>query len=55
MNPQSKRTLRLNVARSAGLSVSALAMTGIRLTLELKRFMTSISKGFRVWPVGLMK
>ena len=55
VKPQIRRTLRLNVARSAGLRVSALAMTGTRLTLELKRFMTSISKGFKVWPVGLMK
>ena len=48
-------TLDLKRARSAGLRVSALATTGIRFTLELKRFMTSISRGFRVWPVGLMK
>ena len=55
MKPRGKRTLRLNTARSAGLKVSALATTGMRLTLELKRFMTSMSRGFSVWPVGLMK
>lgn len=48
-------TLCLNLARSAGLRVSALAITGIRLTREQRRFITSISKGFRVWPVGRMK
>lgn len=48
-------TLCLNLARSAGLRVSALAITGIRLTREQRRFITSISRGFRVWPVGRMK
>lgn len=48
-------TLCLNRARSAGLSVSALATTGIKLTLELSRFMTSMSNGLSVWPVGRMK
>jgi len=42
----------LNLARSAGVSVSALAMTGMRLTREDKRFITSMSSGLSVWPVG---
>ena len=41
-------TLFLNCARSRGLRVSALAMTGIRLTRVQSRFITSISSGFRV-------
>ena len=41
-------TLCLNLARSKGLSVSALATTGMRLTLVQRRFMTSISNGFSV-------
>ena len=41
-------TLDLNRARSAGLSVSALATTGIKLTLELSRFITSMSNGLSV-------
>lgn len=48
-------TLVLNLARSDGLSVSALATTGIRLTRVHSFFMTSMSRGFRVWPVGRMK
>jgi hypothetical protein len=48
-------TLDLNLARSAGLRVSALAITGMRLTREPRRFMTSMSRGLRVWPVGRMK
>ncbi len=50
-----QRTRCLNLAKSAGLRVSALAMTGIRLTREQSLFMTSISRGLRVWPVGRMK
>lgn len=38
-------TFCLNFAKSAGVKVSALAMTGIKLTREPKRFMTSMSKG----------
>jgi hypothetical protein len=52
---ESQRTLCLNLARSCGLKVSAFATTGIRLTLVHRRFMTSMSKGFRVWPVGRIK
>ena len=48
-------TLCLNRAKSAGLRVSAFAITGIRLTLELRRFMTSMSRGLSVWPVGRIK
>lgn len=50
-----QHTLCLNLARSPGLSVSALAITGIRLTRVHSRFIISMSSGFRVWPVGLMK
>ena len=49
------RTRLLNLARSAGVSVSALAMTGMRLTREDKRFITSMSSGLSVWPVGRIK
>ena len=35
----------LKLARSSGLMVSALAMTGIRLTLDPSRFITSTSSG----------
>ena len=41
-------TLDLNRARSAGLKVSALATTGIKFTLELSRFITSMSNGLSV-------
>ena len=41
-------TFCLNAARSFGVKVSALAMTGIKLTREPKRFITSISNGFRL-------
>jgi hypothetical protein len=50
-----QHTLCLNLAKSAGLKVSAFATTGMRLTLVQRRFMTSMSNGFRVWPVGRMK
>jgi len=41
-------TFVLNLARSIGLRVSALAMTGIKLTRVQRRFMTSMSSGFNV-------
>jgi hypothetical protein len=41
-------TICLNVARSSGVMVSALAITGIKLTRLPRRFMTSISKGLRL-------
>jgi hypothetical protein len=43
-----EHTLCLKRAKSDGLRVSALAMTGIKFTRELKRFMTSMSRGFKV-------
>ena len=50
-----QHTLALNLIRSVGLSVSAFATTGIKLTRVQSFFMTSMSSGFRVWPVGRMK
>jgi hypothetical protein len=41
------------LARSEGVKVSALAMTGMRLTREPKRFMTSTSKGDKLDVHGL--
>lgn len=41
-------TLSLYCAKSRGVSVSALAMTGIKLTLEPRCFITSISRGFNL-------
>lgn len=38
-------TFCLNLAKSAGVNVSALAITGIKFTREPRRFITSISKG----------
>ena len=47
-------TRALNKARSFWVSVSALAITGIKLTRVPKRFMISMSKGFNLkkdgWP-----
>lgn len=48
-------TLCLNLARSTGVRVSALATTGMRLTRVQSFFMTSMSRGFKLWPVGRMK
>lgn len=48
-------TLALKAAISSSVRVSDLAMTGIKLTLVWRRFMTSISRGLREWPVGWMK
>jgi hypothetical protein len=45
-------TRDLKAAISSSVRVSALAMTGIRLTLVWSRRMTSMSRGFREWPVG---
>jgi hypothetical protein len=39
-------TLALKAVTSSSVRVSDLAITGIRLTLVWRRFMTSISKGF---------
>jgi hypothetical protein len=52
---RTKLTLALKAATSSSVRVSALAITGIRLTLVCRRFMTSMSRGFREWPVGWMK
>ena len=41
-------TLALNSATSSSVRVSALAITGIRLTLVCSRRMNSISRGFRL-------
>lgn len=41
-------TLVLKAMRSCGVMVSALAMTGMRLTREPRRFMISMSRGFRL-------
>ena len=38
-------TFCLNLAKSAGVNVSALAITGIKFTREPRRFITSMSKG----------
>lgn len=38
----------LNDWRSLGVKVSALAITGIKLTREPKRFMISMSNGFKL-------
>jgi hypothetical protein len=46
------RTLALNAAISSSVRVSALAMTGIKLTLVCSFFITSTSRGFSEWPVG---
>ena len=48
-------TLALNLARSEGLRVSALATTGMRFTRVARRLITSMSSGLREWPVGRMK
>lgn len=48
-------TLALKAVISSSVRVSDLAMTGIRLTLVCRRFMTSMSRGFNEWPVGWMK
>lgn len=66
-----KLTLRLNSTTSSSVNVSALAMTGMRLTLVCSRRMNSISIGLRLegsvssdqkenwrihaWPVGWIK
>lgn len=50
-----KLTRCLKRATSSSVKVSALAMTGIKLTLVCRRRITSISRGFREWPVGWMK
>ena len=41
-------TRLLNVSKSLGVNVSALAITGMRLTREPKRFMISMSRGFKL-------
>ena len=45
-------TLDLKLRTSSSVNVSALAMTGIRLTLVCRRRITSMSRGLREWPVG---
>jgi hypothetical protein len=52
---QKKHTRCLKRVTSSSVKVSALAITGIRLTLVCRRRITSISRGFREWPVGWMK
>lgn len=48
-----QRTLCLKVLRSSGVSVSALATTGMRFTRVPSRFMISMSSGFRLrWVRG---
>ena len=42
-----KLTRSLNAETSSSVRVSALAITGIRLTLVCRRRMTSMSRGFR--------
>jgi TctA family transporter len=50
-----EHTRCLKRATSSSVKVSALAMTGIKLTLVCRRRITSMSRGFREWPVGWMK
>jgi hypothetical protein len=46
--PPSVPTLSLNKSKSFGVIVSALAMTGIKLTLVPSLFIVSISNGFKL-------
>jgi hypothetical protein len=47
-----KHTLALKAMISSSVIVSALAITGIKLTLVCSLRMTSMSSGFKAWPVG---
>lgn len=43
-------TCFLNCWHSSGVSVSALAISGMTLTFSCRRFMNSMSRGFKLWP-----
>lgn len=51
----SLQTCLLNSWISSGVMVSALAMTGMMLTLSQRRCMNSTSSGFSPWPDGAIK